>query len=208
MIDVFKQCNSAWEKTEVIIGDKDFVDRDIYNEKLEKAVLQICLFHVLCTFNREINKSKRNITKQQRLEALELLEKITYSRSAEEYDRLYRQLVDLELPDVIDYFNSNWHNIKEQWTLWGRNQHANYLNATNNRTESLNKTIKMVDDRYANLDTFFENLSMSVFVIESEKDIQVMKSDMKIARVRLDDPVLERYGIGNIKFCRFIYCSF
>lgn len=76
MIDAFKECNPTWKKkTKIVIGDKDFVDEDVYTEKLGDAVLQIFLFHVLCTFNREINTCKRNITKQQRLEALQILKR-------------------------------------------------------------------------------------------------------------------------------------
>ena|ERR1700744_1123312 len=69
MIDIFQKFNSVWQRTRVIIGDKDFADRSIYSEKFPNAVLQICLFHVMQTFNREITQCKRDVVKEQRKNA-------------------------------------------------------------------------------------------------------------------------------------------
>ena len=49
------------------------------------VVLQICLFHTLRTFKREITMDKMGITSGERDRCLEILTKITYSRSPEEY---------------------------------------------------------------------------------------------------------------------------
>lgn len=112
MIDAFQECNEAWRQTRVILGDKDFADRAIYSEKFPDAELQICLFHTLVTFKREITPDKRDITAAEKVLALEILEKLAYSRSSRQYDELHDQLLDLELPLVTDYYNKNWHNIK------------------------------------------------------------------------------------------------
>lgn len=44
-------------------------------------------------------------------------------------------LLDLNIEKVTDYFVSNWHNISDEWTQFGKNKFANYLNYTNNRTD-------------------------------------------------------------------------
>lgn len=75
MLDVFKEFNKDWAKTEVIIGDKDFADRSVYKERFPLAVLQICLYHVLTTFHREITTQKRDISASQRLTALAILKR-------------------------------------------------------------------------------------------------------------------------------------
>lgn len=59
MIDEFQKLNPCHIKTKVILGDKDFADRQVYLEKFVNAVLKICLFHVLRTFRREITSHKR-----------------------------------------------------------------------------------------------------------------------------------------------------
>lgn len=112
MLEAFQELNPAWQKTRVIIGDKDFSDRAIYQQRFPDAQLQICLFHVLATFKREITAEKREITAAQRTVVLEILEKLVYSRSSREYDQLYEQLLGLDLELVTEYYNINWHNIK------------------------------------------------------------------------------------------------
>lgn len=192
MLAVFKELNPNWHKTTVFIGDKDFADRSVYKEYFPDAVLQICLFHVLQIFNREVTTTKRDITTEERKNALEILQKLAYSESKASYDQLYSQLCDLKLDLVTKYYNENWHNIKEEWTLFGRNQYAHYMNTTNNRAERTNRTIKELCKRNSNLLVFFENLSTTMSVLASEKDIKAVRSTMRIERKRFSDPVLER----------------
>lgn len=192
MVDIFKELNPAWEKTRVIIGDKDFADRAIYNEKFPAAVLQICLYHVLVNFGREITTTKRNITKQERHAALDVVQQLVYSVSEESYDTAYTKLIDLNLEYVLLYYNENWHPIRDEWTLYGRNKFANYLNWTNNRTESINQKFKMLASRYANLFTFFTNLFSTVAVLASERNIRAVKSTMRVPRCRFEDEWLSK----------------
>lgn len=192
MVDIFQEFNPAWRKTRVIIGDKDFADRGIYNEKFPDAVLQICLYHVLVNFGREITTTKRNITTAQRETVLEVIQRLVYSTSEGGYDSAYKELLDLNLENVIEYYNDNWHQIRNEWTLYGRNKYANYLNWTNNRTESINQKFKMLSNRYANLFTFFNNLYTTVSVLASERNIRAVKSTMRVPRRRFDDECLTR----------------
>lgn len=192
MLEVFKEFNANWNKTKVFIGDKDFADREVYKENFPNAVLQICLFHVLQIFNREITTSKRDITKEERSTALEILQRLVYSQSGPSYDTNYKDLCKLNLEHVTKYYNENWHCIKDEWTMYGRNQYAHFMNLTNNRCERLNRTLKQIGNRHSNLLIFFENLSTSVAVLASEKDIKAIRTTMKVQRKRFDDSALER----------------
>lgn len=144
MLDEFKKFNDNWTKTKVIIGDKDFADRAVYQQKFPNANLQICLFHVLLAFHREITTQKRNITNAQRISALEVITRLVYSESAHAYDLAYEELRSLNLEQVSKYYDENWHAIRQEWTTHGRNTHANYMNNTNNRSERLNRTFKQI----------------------------------------------------------------
>lgn len=186
MLKIFKEHNRSWYKTKVFIGDKDFADRYVYTDHFPNAVLQICLFHVLQIFNREITTAKREITKEQRIEVLEILQLLCYSQTRLLYNSLYEELCNLNLKHVKSYYDECWHNIREQWTLFGRNQFSNYLNNTNNRTERLNRTIKQIGNRNANLMVFFENLSTTMTVLAS------IRSTMRVERKTFSDPALER----------------
>lgn len=191
MLDVFKEFNPDWPKTEVVIGDKDFADRSIYTEKLPQVTLQICLYHVLVIFHREITTQKRKITADQRVTVLEILTRLVYSKTSEAYDLCYDELCSLNFERVNQYYNDNWHVIKDEWTMHGRNKYANYMNNSNNRSERLNRTLKQIGNRYANLLVFFENVTTSLAVIASEKDIQAVRSTMRVERKRFQDPALQ-----------------
>lgn len=194
MIDIFQSINPAWRKTKIILGDKDFADRGVYCEKYPDAVLQICLFHVLLAMNREITTAKRDITTNERKTVLELIQRIVYSESEDSYNSLYNELMDLNLEKVNKYFNDNWHNIRNEWTQFGKNVHANYMNATNNRTESINQKFKIVGSRHANLMSFFENIFTTVSVLSSERDIRAVKITMRVPRKRFADDSLAKYN--------------
>lgn len=191
MLDTFKKFNQEWPKTNVIIGDKDFADRSVYNVKFPQAVLQICLYHVLAVFRREITTQKRNISASQRVSALEILQRIVYAENVDIYNSAYEELSNLGLELVTKYFDENWHSCKEEWTMFGRNKYAHYMSITNNRNERLNRTFKQIGNRYANLLIFFENISTSVSVIASEKDIKTIRTTMKVERTRFEEPIFE-----------------
>ena len=93
----------------------------------------ICLFHVLRTFRREITCEKLGITSAERGLALEIVQKMTYAKTSCEYLELYQDLKDAKLPGVVDYFDTNWHSIKEQWVDGLKNDNVVFLNRTNNR---------------------------------------------------------------------------
>lgn len=63
ILDYFKETNKNWDKTKIFLGDKDWADRSIFQEKFPNAALQICMFHVMRIFNREIGTQKHGITK-------------------------------------------------------------------------------------------------------------------------------------------------
>ena len=75
----------------------------------------ICLFHTLRTFCREITAEKMNLNAALRVTVLEIIAKLAYARDEDDYLKYYQQLKETKLTEVIDYFDTNWHGIKEQW---------------------------------------------------------------------------------------------
>ena len=136
MVSIFKNNNSKWVDIQVILTDKDMVERNIFREDCPDADLQICLFHVLRTMKREITREKMNITAGERNTVLEIIQKLTYSRSELEYQTLYQQLLDCNLGNVTIYFNKNWHNIRTEWVEGLKHQQMSLSERTNNRLES------------------------------------------------------------------------
>ena len=134
MISIFKEQNPCWKKTKVALTDKDMVERKVL--KSEMPQISLLLFHVLRTFRREITTEKMEITSAQRTTVLEVLQRITYIPSEEEYTRNYHDLLALEIPTVTEYFNKNWHSIRTQWVVGLKRQSFSLGERRANRVES------------------------------------------------------------------------
>ena len=115
MTEIFQQHNEEWHKTVTIMADKDFTERNIFLQQFPQANLLICLFHVLKTFRREITSEKVGITAAERYMVLEIMQRMAYSTSEEMYMECYKELNETKLTKVIEYFNTNWHEIRAQW---------------------------------------------------------------------------------------------
>ena len=93
MIETFKCRNSATNKIRVLMADKDIKERQVLKECLPHSSVLICLFHMLCSFRREIVCEKMGITSGQRQSSLEIVQKMAYAATEEEYELLHDQLV-------------------------------------------------------------------------------------------------------------------
>ena len=191
MIESFKKENPKWESIRVLMGDKDLSQRDVLARRFPLAALQICLFHTFRSFRREITTEKMGITSGQRNLSLELLQQLAYCTSAEKYQEIYFRLCNSVPSTVLEYFNKNWHPIKEQWTMGMKYNSGNFLNTTNNRLESLNAKLKSVVSKYSSLEAFIESFFLIVRVLRSERD-------HKAALVAQKVPVI--YHSTNEKF--------
>ena len=58
MVKAFKAANSLWNRTGVVISDKDFTERAVFTGEFPGFSMYICLFHVLRSFRREITCDK------------------------------------------------------------------------------------------------------------------------------------------------------
>lgn len=66
VIDIFKKNNPSWENVRVILTDKDMSERNVLSKAMPQANLQLCLFHVLRSFRREITPEKLGISISQK----------------------------------------------------------------------------------------------------------------------------------------------
>ncbi|XP_065679758.1 zinc finger SWIM domain-containing protein 1 [Hydra vulgaris] len=176
MIRIFKKVNPNWEKTLNIMSDKDMTERQILGIEFPQANLHLCLFHVLRTFRRELTLEKMGITSEQRRLCLEILQKMTYAKTEEDYANLYQSLKSTKINSVICYFEDNWHKIHNEWVEGLKSTNLTFLNRTNNRLESLNQKIKQVCSRNTNLGQFFDDFLVflqSTRVMQDHKAINI-----------------------------------
>lgn len=141
-LQAFKDANTeACSRIRSIMGDKDLLKRDVLKEIFLGVPVYICRFHTLRTFKRGISTK---IAGTKKVECLKLLERMVYSSSEEEYNKLYAQFREIAPDQVLHYFvKKNWHEIREDWTAYSMTN-GNLKNMTNNRLESMNEKIKQV----------------------------------------------------------------
>ena len=126
---------------------KDFNERSVFQKEFPDAVLHLCLFHTLRSFRREVTCVKLGIRPGERDHALELFTKLVYSKSENEYDENYQELLQSGLSTVISYYN-NWHPIRLEWVECFKGVNFSLGETTNNRLENINGKIKSVCNRY------------------------------------------------------------
>lgn len=179
MVQLFKKHNPNHNQIKCVMADKDLTERAIISDEFDNAHILICLFHTLRSIKREVSCEKLKITSDQRNLALEILQKLAYSRSLSEYDTHYQELTKTNLHAVIKYFNENWDNIKDQWVEGLKNEHFNLLTRTNNRLESINQKIKSVVTRNCDINSFWMDLMKCITTLNVERDHQAAKILLK-----------------------------
>lgn len=181
MAEKFKSHNDNWPQTKVIISDKDFTERMVFKKEFPAASLIICLFHTLRTLRREVTCDKLGILPGERDHALELLTKLAYSSSPQEYDNHYKDLKESGLKSVILYYDANWHPIRYEWVECYKGANFTAGEHTNNRLESINAKVKSVCSKYASLCTFFDQFFAVLSSLRNERDHSTLMALAKIS---------------------------
>ena len=134
----------------------------------------------LRSFRREISMEKMGISSVERTVSLELLQKIAYSRSEEEYTVHYDHFKNVVPRSVAEYFDKNWHGIRHEWVEGLKSKKINFLNSTNNRLKSTNQKLKSVISRYSGITTFFQDLMKCVNSLKNERDHRAANLTFKV----------------------------
>lgn len=173
--EIFKKNNPISIKTRVYVTDKDMKERNVIREVFPNSSLTICLFHTLRTFNREITCEKRNITPKERDDVKLIFQELAYCKSEEEYDVIYSRLQSIAPESIINYYNKNWHDIRNEWVMGMTFNTGNFMNKTNNRLESFNGKLKSVISTFSTLEDFVEKLFIVLSCVRLERDRNAVK---------------------------------
>ncbi|CAH0731071.1 unnamed protein product, partial [Brenthis ino] len=159
LLTCFREANpEACLKIRSIMTDKDPSERAALREIFPEVNLLICSFHVQQIFHRQITVGKRGVTSEEKDDLLLILRKLVYSESEEDYDETYTEFCEVAPEEVIDYYNTNWHSIKDEWVLYRMNAHGNLNNNTNNRAESTHAKGKQIVPLHSSLVEFGKNI--------------------------------------------------
>ena len=95
---------------------------------------------------------------------------------------------------MVNYFNDNWHPIRNEWVLgWVLGMKSNcgsFLNFTNNRLESINGKLKQVLNLYSSLEEFIDRFFIILTALRTERDHKaaLMFQKVKVIPFSEDSP--------------------
>ena len=174
MVEIFKESNSRWKDMTVVMTDKDMTKRGVFKKELPQIHLEICLFHVLRTFGREVTCEKLGITSGDRSTVLEKIQEIAYAQDEPSYDAKYQELCSA-MPNIVkNYYDKNWHTIMEQW-VQGLKCTMNLCTRTNNRFESFFGKLKSCVTRRGSIQDLISGFVKVLCILRNERSHRLMK---------------------------------
>lgn len=178
MLNKFKSVNSKHNDITTILSDKNFADRRAFKEAFPKAQLQLCIFHVLQNFNRELSTRKMSINAETKKKVFSIMQRMVYATTYVKYGEAYEELKALNYPKVLEYFDKNWHTIeiRTQWAAYFTYSYQNYFTRTTNRLESINQKLKTVVTKYGTLRNFLKETIQCIQSMSVERDQRTIQS--------------------------------
>jgi zinc finger SWIM domain-containing protein 3 len=195
MLRFFKTHNHKAGDIKVVMGDKDLTERDVIKEELPHAQLLICLYHTLRTFRREVTCEKLGVTSAERMAVLEILSKLVYAHSEQEYAGHYLALKDLKITSVLEYFEKNWAPIKEEWVEGFKSTFSSFNTRTNNRLESINQKLKKVITKCSSIVVFWRDVVICLRSLNVQRNHGAVTLLSHVPTSQIDNPALSQYRV-------------
>ena len=193
MLSRFKARNPRWIDVKTVITDKDMTERLVFKSCLPSVNLQICLYHTLRSFSREVTMEKIKISSTERTTALHLIEKLAYAQSREDYDNKYAEFMAEVPSSVATYYNSNWHSISDQWVKGLKTYHLQ--NETTNRVESFFSKLKTHFSPRSTLKDTLTGLFACLETMRSERRYRQFKALNKVKVNLTQQPGKEEFQV-------------
>lgn len=168
----------ACQKVECIITDKDLTERAVLRKIFPNAQLFLCKFHTLRSFKREITPSNMETKPEIVQKVLEILNVMVHTKEESRFDEYYNKFCEIAPPKAREYYDKNWHPIKEEWATCFM-LILTKGNFTNNRTESMNSHIKKFIPLGCTLCDFFEDFFLW---LNSRNDEQRLKMSKRLIK--------------------------
>ena len=125
-----KSKNSDWGSVQVIIIDKDFSEYKVLQQEFPNAVILYCQQHVIKALFKCLNDY--DVCKSNREECHQIIRKLVYASSQDDYDKYKQQLFDSTNDALHKAFIKNWESCKSIWVTYERDQAAHFCNTTKN----------------------------------------------------------------------------
>lgn len=109
-----------------------------------------------------------------------------YALSEDEYNEVYGQFCKEAPKNVRDYYDTNWHKIREELVRHYFTE-CNFKNDTNNRIESLNQKFKLFIEKSSYFTDFLIKIFEFLQVHKNERDDKAVKMISRMPLYDLSD---------------------
>ncbi|XP_033121366.1 uncharacterized protein LOC117120449 [Anneissia japonica] len=171
-------------RIKVVIVDKDLKEIDAIKSVIPNASVQLCKFHVLQIFTREIRKLV--VTEELHSRLTLAMKQLVYAPSLEKFLKRMIAVASIAPLEFMAYYRKNWDQSRESWAAYLTNSITNLGNTTNNRIESHNHKIKQLLNRDMTLSSAVSNIMTLHRAGVMTTQHEVFNQQMKVA-YRLGD---------------------
>ncbi|XP_078251776.1 uncharacterized protein LOC144591575, partial [Rhinoraja longicauda] len=177
LLRIFRQKNPAAEGTRAVVVGGQACDGELVTDVLPHCKPLACLTHTLSVFQDHVTAEKLHVTAGQQSQLLQILHSMCYATSTEDYDLLYRQLLDSNAESAVDYFHKTWHGSCRQWVEGFKHENESYLTSTLQRVQVMSQRLAAAVEDFSNVTSFTRDLLKAVDTVRAECDQRVLQSE-------------------------------
>lgn len=177
-------------KTQCVLIDKDFSEIGAIEKAMPGKTISLCMWHVICAMKRRLGKE--DISNQVKIEITQILQRLCYSHSIDEYNHQKENLRKKAPNTFMKYFDEHWDGCRDRWVLFKRREILNFGTLTTNYIESFHQKIKQNLSMTTSLptcvtllsqfDDFKKQQSINVNVSHQTKVTYSLKEECDISR--------------------------
>ncbi|XP_078693414.1 uncharacterized protein LOC144923086 [Branchiostoma floridae x Branchiostoma belcheri] len=200
LISSFKASNPNHTKIECIVADVVLPHRELLAKNFPNVIMSISDSQTLRAFRRDVSTEKLGISPDQKTACLQTMEKMVSAQSKEEYDEYYNILQFLDVPQVLAYFNDNWHGKREEWVTGLRSEHKYFVSTATKHWETTVQKVKNVIKKSYDVPAFFTDVMKCIDSLALEKGQKVLEMVQKVKLI----PLSQEAGSAEEQFDRLL----
>ena len=156
--------------------DNDLTERNVLKRFFINAKCNLCLYHVIEIWRRNISKSKFNLDKEKKDRVLTQLRKIVYCGHVFYYNKECENLKEMD-EEVYNYYMDQWDSRKNLFVPIFKDNKLNFLQNTTSINESFFSYLKNKTVPKQNINKFITHLMKKI----------------KYKRLRFEDKIKYQY---------------
>ena len=180
-MQLFKDVNTAWAETKVIITNYSLRERDVLEQLFPTARMQLSMSHLISVFDEEMSRSKYGLPEYMKKRLVELIEEMGKADTEEIFETLQEELMAYQHMPVIEYVQGELLPLRDQWVKAYKDTTFNLGEQTINRIDVLVAKINSETPKFSTIDNFFQVVIKFLESYRNEKRHGIIISNLRIS---------------------------